>query len=411
MTTAPVNLPSPARPRRELVAWRNAVFTIFGLSGLLLATWTARLPGVRDSLGLDTAAVGVLLLGVSIGAIVGVVAAPLVLTRLGARNAMTAAILCATVGLALAGIGTQLGTITLVAPGLIMLGLGNGSLDVMMNVEAATVEREAGRTLMPLMHAFFSGGTVAGAGLGAALTAVHLAVIWNLVLMAVAILVTALAVMRYVPHRHELSDPEPGESVRPGWRERLLSSLSVWKDGGLILIGIVMLGMAFTEGSANDWVPIAVVDGHHQVNAVGAAVYAVFVAAMTIGRVAGGPVVDRIGRVAAIRITAGVGAAGLLCFILGGQLWLVIVGTVLWGIGASLGFPLGMSAAADDEKHAAARVSAVAMIGYCAFLVGPPLIGFLGQTFGILNALFLIVALIVASFLAAPAVREQGARR
>jgi MFS family permease len=111
--------------------------------------------------------------------------------------------------------------------------------------------------------------------------------------------------------------------------------------------------------------------------------------------------------VAAVRLTAGIGAAGLLCFILGGELWIVIIGTVLWGIGASLGFPLGMSAAADDEKNAAARVSAVAMIGYCAFLVGPPVLGFLGQAFGILNALFLIVALIVLSFLAAPAVRPK----
>ena len=130
-----------------------------------------------------------------------------------------------------------------------------------------------------------------------------------------------------------------------------------------------------------------------------------FVAAMTVGRVLGGPVVDRIGRVAAIRITAGMGVIGLLLFILGGPMWVVVLGTVLWGLGVSLGFPLGMSAAADGSTNTAARVSAVAIIGYCAFLVGPPLIGFLGKEFGILHALFLILALLVASLLAAPAVR------
>jgi cyanate permease len=97
-----------------------------------------------------------------------------------------------------------------------------------------------------------------------------------------------------------------------------------------------------------------------------------------------------------------------LIFILGGPLWLVVIGTVLWGFGASLGFPLGMSAAAEDTKRAAARVSAVAMIGYCAFLVGPPLIGFLGQTFGLLNALFVVFVLLVASGLCASAVRERS---
>lgn len=409
MTSAPMNIPA-TRPRRELVAWRNAVFTIFALSGLLLSTWTARLPGIRDGLGLDTVAVGVMILGLSIGAIVGLIAAPPLLARLGARRGMTSAIILAAIGLAVVGIGTQLGAIALVSPGLIVLGFGNGAVDVMMNVEAAAVEREAGRTLMPLMHAFFSVGTVVGAGLGAGLTALQIPVIWNLVVMALAIVVTLLLVVRFVPHRDDLGDPAPGENVKPGWRDRLRQALVVWKDWGLILIGVVMLGMAFAEGSANDWVALAVVDGHHQHNATGAAIYAVFVAAMTVGRVVGGPVVDRIGRVAAIRITAGVGALGLLCFILGGPLWVVIIGTILWGIGASLGFPLGMSAAADDEKNAAARVSAVAMIGYCAFLVGPPLIGFLGQSFGILNALFVIFALIVASFLAAPAVRERGTR-
>jgi cyanate permease len=85
-----------------------------------------------------------------------------------------------------------------------------------------------------------------------------------------------------------------------------------------------------------------------------------------------------------------------------------VVGTVLWGFGVSLGFPLGMSAAADGTDKPAARVSAVAMIGYCAFLVGPPLIGFLGQAFGILNALFVLLVLMVASALAAPAVREAS---
>ncbi|AGW40372.1 membrane efflux protein (fosmidomycin resistance) [Leifsonia xyli subsp. cynodontis DSM 46306] len=170
-----------------------------------------------------------------------------------------------------------------------------------------------------------------------------------------------------------------------------------------------MLGMAFGEGSANDWVALAIVDGHGQTNSAGAVVFAVFVAAMTAGRVAGGPIVDRIGRVATIRVTTAMGVAGLLLFILGGPMWIVVAGTVLWGLGVSLGFPLGMSAAADGVSDTAARVSAVATIGYCAFLVGPPLIGFLGKEFGILGALLLIVALLIASFLAAASVRERRA--
>ena len=72
---------------------------------------------------------------------------------------------------------------------------------------------------------------------------------------------------------------------------------------------------------------------------------------------------------------------------------MLILGTVLWGVGCSLGFPVGMSAAADVTDRAArgSRVSAVAIIGYCAFLAGPPLLGFLGEHFGILNALLVLL--------------------
>lgn len=429
----------------HLAAWRNAVFTVFLLSGLLLSTWTARVPGVRDGLRLDTEAIGLIILGMSVGAILGLMAAPPLLARLGARAGMVVSLTVAALGLAAVGVGTQLGSVVLVPVGLFLAGLGNGAVDVIMNVEAATVERAAGKTLMPLMHAFFSGGTVAGAAIGTALTALQVAVVWNLVAAAAAIVIGVNVAVRFLPRRSRaraavptISDDGPGlehasraeSAVAPAQpnptagphppaepaapkaslRARVGASLRVWADPRLILIGVVMMGMAFAEGSANDWIALAVVDGHHQTNAMGAAVYAVFVIAMTAGRIAGGPIVDRIGRVAAIRITAGLGAAGLLCFILGGPLWLVVIGTALWGLGASLGFPLGMSAAADDESNAAARVSAVAMIGYCAFLAGPPLIGFLGQHFGILNALFVIFALIVASFLAAPAVRSHRAR-
>lgn len=404
---------APARSRRELSAWRNAVFAVFVLSGLALATWVARIPGVRDDLGLgkDPSAVGLLILGMSVGAILGLALSSAALVRFGPHKGMFGALLIAAVGMALLGLGsTVFHAVPLVAIGLILLGFGNGMLDVMMNVEGTAVEREIGKTLMPLMHACFSLGTVIGAGIGAAAAALHISVAWHLLGVAVVLVAGIAVAIRFIPREAELGDDD-GEKPRIPFGERMRSALAVWADWRLILIGVVMLGMAFGEGSANDWISLAAVDGHGQSNATGAVVFGVFVTAMTIGRVAGGPVVDRIGRVNAIRITAGMGVAGLLLFILGGPMWVVVIGTVLWGFGVSLGFPLGMSAAADGAGNPAARVSAVAIIGYCAFLVGPPVIGFLGKEFGLLNALYLILALLLASLLAAPAVRPQKAAR
>jgi MFS family permease len=81
------------------------------------------------------------------------------------------------------------------------------------------------------------------------------------------------------------------------------------------------------------------------------------------------------------------------------------VGAALWGVGASLGFPVGMSAASDDPSASAARVSVVASIGYCAFLGGPPLIGFLGSRFSTLHALLAVAGLLAVAALFAGALR------
>ena len=126
---------------------------------------------------------------------------------------------------------------------------------------------------------------------------------------------------------------------------------------------------------------------------------------MTVGRFFGGALLDRFGRVAVLRTTAVVALVGLLMVLFGGSVPVALAGALLWGVGASLGFPVGMSAAADDPAKAAARVSAVSSIGYTAFLAGPPLIGPLGQHIGILTSLLVVVVAIVLGGLASAAAK------
>ena len=405
-------MPSPAslpalRPRRELVAWRNAIFVIFTLSGLSIATWAARLPEIKSNLDVSTGSIGILILGMSAGSILGLMASAWLMVRFGARAGMVFSLSCVAFGLVLIGIGA--GVVfspILVFVGLALFGFGNGSVDVMMNVEGAAAETELGRTVLPLMHACFSLGTVIGAGIGAVASVLRISVVWHAAGMAAVIAVAVLIAVRFVPVRENLGDDTPTHSHKQDWRARLRANLSVWADMRLILIGVIMLGMAFAEGSANDWLALATVEGHGQSEPTGAIVFGVFVSAMTIGRVAGGPLIDRFGRVPVLQVSAVSAVIGLLVFILGSELWIIVLGTVFWGLGSALGFPLGMSAAAEG-KNAAARVSAVAMIGYLAFLVGPPLIGLLGDQIGLLNALYVVLILVVLSGLASPAAREQ----
>jgi fucose permease len=286
---------------------------------------------------------------------------------------------------------------------LIVFGCCLGTCDVAMNVSGAANERALGRSTMPIYHAFFSIGTVIGAGWGALAQALDLPLPVHIGILAVVMIATTLIATRFL-----LPEVDPGTAEDPHqpttWRERL----GIWRDPRTILIGLIVLGFAFTEGSSNDWTSYAMVNGHHATKTVGAIVYGVFVVSMTIGRLGGVRLIDRFGRVPMLRATFAFAVVGLLIFIFVPVLWIDIVGIVLWGFGASLGFPIGMSAAADDPRKAAARVSAVATIGYCAFLVGPPVIGLLGDNFGILHALLLVLVLVGLAGAVSFAAREPA---
>ena len=132
------------------------------------------------------------------------------------------------------------------------------------------------------------------------------------------------------------SDGTAGESR--GWR----SQLAIWKDRRTLLIGVIVLGMAFAEGSANDWLALAMVDGHGVDNATGALLFGIFVTAMTAGRVGGVFLLDTFGRVPVLRVSAVLAGLGLLMVIFAPVAWLAGIGVVLWGLGSAPGFPVGM---------------------------------------------------------------------
>ncbi|MEJ1092459.1 MFS transporter [Microbacterium istanbulense] len=390
--------------RSQFARWRIAIFAIFLASGLSIATWASRVPGIKEALGFDNAQVGLLLLGMGISSIVGISAGPAIMARIGARRGMLLSMLTFATGIALVGIGADLlGSPAVVLLGMALFGLGNGAVDVMMNVEATAIEQQMGKTILPVFHAFFSFGTVIGAGIGALAAGLGLNVAMHAGAMGILIAVLAVLCFAQVPDREAALDPEPQE--KPHWRERMHTALEAWREPRTYLLGIVMLGMSFAEGGANDWIALGTEQGHGFAAGTGAVSLAIFSIGMTVVRLFGGPLVDRFGRVTVLRVLAVTAAAGILLFILAPTLPLVFVGAALWGIGASLGFPLGMSAAADDPAKAAARVSAAATIGYVAFLGGPPVLGIISEHIGLLNTLFILVALVVASGLFSGAAR------
>ena len=171
-----------------------------------------------------------------------------------------------------------------------------------------------------------------------------------------------------------------------------------------MLIGVVVLGATLTEGAGNDWIAKASVDGLGAEQSTGALLFAAFVLAMTAMRFFGGRAMTPTAGGRCPR-QHGRGRSGLCLFVFSGTIWLAAAGAVLWGVGAALAFPIGMSAAADDPRKAAARVSVVSTLGYIAFLAGPPLLGYLGDVTGIRPALLAIGIPILVALLLAGAVK------
>ena len=373
---------------------RNAVYVVFFGNGFLFANWAARIPQVRAELGVTPGVLGLILLCLAVGSGIGTPLSGLIIGRLGESRTVRVMAVVAAAGMAVAAAGVLFGA-PAVAAGLAVFGFGSGTWDVAMNVQGTAIERVLGRAILPRFHAGWSIGTVAGAGTGAVMVAVGVPVTADLLAVAVVVaVVVPVAARGFLPGTHA---PAPGG--RPARRRQLAS----WTEPRTLLIGLFVLCMALTEGTGNDWLSLAVIDGYHSAAVAGTLTFAVFLAAMTAGRWWGPGLIDRYGRVLVLRVCAVTALAGLLVIEFGEVLPVAMAGAVLLGLGTSLGFPVGLSSAADDPVRAATRVSTVASIGYVAFLAGPPVVGFLGDRVGVLHSLWVAAVVLAAAFLLAGA--------
>lgn len=388
-------LPTPQAVRAAVLG----TYVAFIGAGFIFASWASRIPQVRDGLELSSAELGLVLLAIAVGSVLALPLSGPVIHRFGARRAVEVA----SVALAVALVGVAFGYLGGVVPvvvALSILGWTNGIWDVAMNVHAAVAERHLGRSIMPRFHAGFSVGTVAGALVGAAMVALHVPVTAHLVGVAVVIAVA-------VPRGARAFLPEEHGADEPAAHERR-SHFAAWREPRTLLIGVFVLAFAFAEGTANDWISVAMIDGHGAAEEIGTLGFAAFLTAMTVGRWFGPHLLDTYGRVPVIRLLSAIGIGGTLLFVFAPNAPLAFAGALLWGVGVSLGFPVGMSAGSDEPRYAAGRVSVIASVGYCAFLAGPPVVGLLGEHITVLRALTSVAVMLGIAVLITSVIAPRG---
>ena len=389
-----------ATQRKALRLRTWALFTFFFLPGLVIASWVTRTPAIRDTLDVSTSGMGIVLFGLSVGSMGGILCSGWLVKRFGTRTIIRSGMILMVIGMLVMSLALYLASPLVFAFGLALLGSGLGSAEVAMNVEGAIIESLMKKTVLPMMHGFFSLGTLVGAAIGMSLTAWNVISWAHLLLIGLLVIVPIAIALKVVPHGTGKDSPADN-TIKDVTTHR-----PFYKDTQLLLIGFIVLAMAFAEGSANDWLPLLMVDGHGFSPTSGSLIYLGFTLGMTIGRFTGGWFIDRYSRVSVVRACAIMGILGIGMIIFVDNDLLAGVSVLLWGLGTSLGFPLTISAAGDTGPDAATRVSVVATSGYIAFLVGPPLLGFLGEHYGLRYAMLVVLSLMVIASLVAKAVAK-----
>ena len=300
------------------------VHAVFALAGACAVSWGSRVPDIRDRLDLTPGGVGWVLLSVALGSVVGLPVSGALCGRWGSRTVVRVGVLLVLVAELAAALAIEVAaSAVLLGCSWVVMGLGIGLWDVAMNLEGAEVERRLGRSIMPRFHASYSLGTVGGALLGALLSWARVPVGVHL---AVATSVFA-ALAWFVVRRFGVAPADDLERPAVG---------HAWHEPRVLLLGLMVLAAAFTEGTANDWLSVAFVDGHHLPPWAGVLALATFLTFMTGGRVLGTHLLDRHGRVAVLRTLFVVASIGSLMVVWGDRP-VAFVGAALWGLGRPWG--------------------------------------------------------------------------
>lgn len=364
----------------QAVAARRVVSAIFFMCGSFIGLWASRIPHIKEATGLSEGGFGVLLLIMAGGAFVAFPFTGVILDRLGAAPVSKTLAIATAICFTLVGIAPSN---LLLAVALFMAGFTFGALDVSMNGWGAEVEQALGRPVMSSFHGLFSLGAGVAAQLGGFAIEAGLSVMQHFVLWG-ALSVPFL--IWFWSQAWPKAAPEGGDEQK--------APLFALPKGALILAGLVALVAALGEGAVTDWAALYQIQDLGYSEAIAPTAFTVFSVGMVVMRLAGDKVVARYGPVPVARVSGLVAFFGCLLLVSGLHLWVVWVGCFIMGIGYAVLFPLAMSRAASDPiLSKGVALASVATLGYGAFLIGPPLLGFVGELFS-LRASFVVVAVL-----------------
>ncbi|MGW1208890.1 MFS transporter [Streptomyces sp. NPDC002499] len=366
----------------DLARLRTALTVFFALDGFIFAGWVVRIPAIKHQTGATASTLGLALLGVSAGAVITMMITGRLCRRYGNHQVNVVCAILLSLSVALPPLTHSVLTLGLV---LLVFGAAYGGINVAFNSAAVDLVRAMRRPIMPSFHAAFSLGGMVGAGLGGLVAGWLTPTQHLLCLTVIGLLVTALAgrvLLRIQPPE----PPETAPSEQPPPRR-----LDSRTRGLVITFGLIALCTAYGEGALADWSALHLeqdLDASAGAAAVG---YSCFALAMTVGRLTGTRLLERLGRTRTLISGGTVAALGMLLGALAPTLWAAIIGFVITGLGLANLFPVAIERAGTLAGPDGVAIAST--FGYGGMLLGPPAIGFMADWFSLPAALTSVAVL------------------
>ncbi|MCI3275269.1 MFS transporter [Streptomyces cylindrosporus] len=385
-------------PGDALTRLRVAITVFFALDGFIFAGWVVRIPAIKEQTGASASTLGLALLGVSAGAVITMMLTGRLCRRYGNHQVTVVCGILLSLSVALPPL-----THSALALGAVLLVFGSayGGINVAFNSAAVDLVRALRRPVMPSFHAAFSLGGMIGAGLGG-LVAGHLSPTRHLLgLTVIGLVVTAVAGRTLL----RIEPPAPPENLAPEKsvpRRRLDSQTR----GLVVTFGLIALCTAYGEGALADWSALHLEQDLHASAGAAAVGYSCFALAMTIGRLTGTRLLERLGRTRTLTIGGTTAAVGMLLGALAPSLWAAILGFVVTGLGLANLFPVAVERAGTLAGPDGVAIAST--LGYGGMLLGPPAIGFMADWFSLPAALTSVAVLAATAAVIGVATRHAA---
>ena len=353
----------------------HAARAFFFVGGFGTATWAPLVPLLRERLMVGDDVLGMLLLCIGVGSLLTMPLSGALAMRLGCRRVvMTASILFAAILLLVSCVDA----LSLAVPIVLIFGAVMGCIDVVVNIVAVLVEKGIGRRIMSGMHAFWSLGGFAGAGL----YGVWVGLLGLTPFQSTAIAAGLILLLTVVFGRHLI--PYGGGG----------GALLALPRGIIVFVGMTAFIAFLSEGAVMDWGGVYLTTVRGMDLALAGTGYSVFSAAMLTMRFLGDRVVQRIGALSVAVGGALLAFGGILLVMFAPVDALLYVGFFAIGIGSANIVPVFFSLMGrQNVMPVSAAVSAVSTMGYLGILAGPAAIGFVSSLTTLQTAFAMLAAL------------------